>query len=127
MREDIFSLIRDEVNVKEIAHKANLAQDVELDTVLTPELKEEGMVREIMRKIQEMRKGAGYKPKDKISLQYAGDEMFSMIMGKHEKAFMQALGIAKIGQGVQERAVFDIRAELAIDGKALALAIKRAS
>ncbi|MES2216343.1 MAG: class I tRNA ligase family protein, partial [Patescibacteria group bacterium] len=52
------SIIRDEVNVKEVKF-GPLDTDVELDTVLTPELKEEGELRELMRKVQDMRKEKG--------------------------------------------------------------------
>ena len=41
-----------------------------MDTVLTAELKEEGMVREMIRNINEMRKEAKLTPEDKIILYY---------------------------------------------------------
>ncbi len=51
---ELFNLIKDEVNVKEI--KINDADDILLDTNMTPELHEEGMIREIVRNIQDQRK-----------------------------------------------------------------------
>ena len=59
-------LIKEETNVKEI----NFGKVLKLDTEITPELKEEGMVREIIRNIQEARKKAGLKPKDKILIRH---------------------------------------------------------
>lgn len=47
---------------------------VVLDTNLTPELVEEGFVRELISKIQTMRKEAGFEVMDKISIYYHADE-----------------------------------------------------
>ena len=51
---------------------------VVLDTNLTPELVEEGMVREIISKVQTMRKEAGFEVTDHIVLSYEGfDDIFA--------------------------------------------------
>jgi hypothetical protein len=62
--EALLELIRDEVNVKDIARIAGLPEGfvVELDTTITPELKEEGMVREMQRAIQVFRKEKEMRP-----------------------------------------------------------------
>jgi isoleucyl-tRNA synthetase len=49
-------LIRDEVNVKEVAFDGSIEKNVELDFNITPKLKEEGELRELIRKIQDLRK-----------------------------------------------------------------------
>ena len=52
---------------------------VVLDTNLTPELIEEGFVRELISKIQTMRKEAGFEVMDKIAISYqAGDRISSI-------------------------------------------------
>ncbi len=45
-----------------------MAEGFLLDTAMTPELKEEGLVREFVRGIQELRKSEGLTPSDKITL-----------------------------------------------------------
>jgi isoleucyl-tRNA synthetase len=55
-------VIADEVNVKQVVFETGLEDGVVLDTVLTPELKEEGLVREAMRLVQDARKVAKLKP-----------------------------------------------------------------
>jgi len=57
-------LILDEVNVKNVVFDPTLSEDVVLDTTITPELKEEGELREVVRAIQDMRKKAGLSPHD---------------------------------------------------------------
>jgi isoleucyl-tRNA synthetase len=49
-------ILADEVNVKEVAEDPNLEGEAELDATLTPELKEEGILRDLMRRVQEWRK-----------------------------------------------------------------------
>ena len=51
---------------------------VVLDTNITEELKEEGNVREILSKIQNMRKESGFEVADKIKLYVSGNEMLKM-------------------------------------------------
>jgi len=56
----LVDLIKDELNVKEVVVKPGKGElAVELDTTVTPELREEGEARDIIRQIQEARKEAG--------------------------------------------------------------------
>ena len=61
---------------------------VVLDTNLTPELVEEGFVRELISKIQTMRKEAGFEVMDKISIYYHADEKVADIFNKYENDIM---------------------------------------
>ena len=56
---------------------------VVLDTNLTPELIEEGFVRELISKIQTMRKEAGFEVMDKICVSYQADAEISAIFEKY--------------------------------------------
>lgn len=55
-------VVADEINVKDVVH----AKDLRLDTKITPELKDEGEAREIIRQIQQARKDAGCDLAEKI-------------------------------------------------------------
>ncbi len=66
-------VLMDELNVKEIVLENSMNNDdptftVELDTVITPELKIEGEFRELLRKVQDMRKEKGLSVGDKTAL-----------------------------------------------------------
>ena len=54
-----------------------------LDTNLTPELIEEGFVRELISKIQTMRKEAGFEVMDKIRISYEAEEKIKGIFEKY--------------------------------------------
>ena len=57
---------------------------VVLDTNLTPELIEEGYVREIISKVQTMRKEAGFEVMDKIKISLSGNDVIEGIFRAHE-------------------------------------------
>ncbi len=61
-------IIADEVNVKSVNVLVGQAEPVVLDVTITPQLKQEGDVREFMRGIQERRKAEGLAPHDRIEL-----------------------------------------------------------
>lgn len=65
---ELLRILADEVNVKEVVVTRALKDEVELDTTITPELREEGIVREIARMAQDLRQEAGLRPKDSIVL-----------------------------------------------------------
>ncbi len=62
--EELLEILKDEVNVKEIVFGVKIEKEVELDTEITPQLREEGLVREFTRMVQGLRQDAGYKPGD---------------------------------------------------------------
>ncbi len=57
---------------------------VVLDTNLTPELLEEGFVREIISKLQTMRKEAGFEVMDKIAVSYTADEKAAAVFDRNK-------------------------------------------
>ena len=56
---------------------------VVIDTNLTPELVEEGFVREIISKVQQMRKASGFEVMDRISLYVSGNAKVEEIAAKN--------------------------------------------
>jgi isoleucyl-tRNA synthetase len=56
---ELRATVANEINVKEIVENLSMEEEIELDTTLTPELKEEGIVRNLIRRVQEWRKEQG--------------------------------------------------------------------
>ncbi|HEX9364754.1 MAG TPA: isoleucine--tRNA ligase [Candidatus Dormibacteraeota bacterium] len=78
--EDIAAIVRDELNVKSLTFRADR---VELDTVITEELKLEGLAREVVRIIQDRRKKLGLNVEDRIDTRYDADGLLVRALQRH--------------------------------------------
>ncbi len=81
---ELLELIKDEVNVKEIIFDGKIKNEIELDKHITPELKEEGQIRDIIRQVQEVRKEQGLKPEDKILVWFSGTDAINAMLEKNK-------------------------------------------
>ncbi len=122
---ELLDLIKEEVNVKEIVFDSKIKGEAELDTRITPELREEGIIREIIRQIQEMRKIAGFKPKDKILLNYFGSDELNRILEKNKNFILREGKIKNLAQKEKEKELFAAEKETVVDRQKLWLAIKK--
>jgi len=122
---ELLDLIKDEINVKKIVSDSKIKKEVELDSKITPELKEEGIIREVIRNIQEMRKQARLKPKDKIAARCFGGPELNEILTKNKPIIMREGKIKDFQVKKDEKKVFDIKKETMVDQEKLWLAIKK--
>ena len=99
-----------------------------IDPAVTPELKREGHARELISRVQRMRKEAGLAVSDRISLTVAGDQVLNEVIEAHgawiadevlaaELVFVAAAGV----EGEQQRDWHDID----LDGTTARVAITR--
>lgn len=72
---------------------------VVLDVELTDDLIEEGFVREIVSKVQTMRKEAGFEVTDKIQVSAAGNDRIQKLMQDHEEEIRQEVLAEKMCLG----------------------------
>lgn len=94
--DDLLGLLRDEINVKEIVVDPNIEGDVLLDTLITPELREEGLVRELVRNIQEMRRDGDMKPRDEIRVEFKGGGSLKDLLSRWHATIMREVGARTI-------------------------------
>ena len=81
---ELVDLIKDEINVKEVVFDSKIKEAIELDANITPQLKEEGEVREVIRQIQQMRKEMKLVPEDTINVLYQKSEIFDKLLVKNK-------------------------------------------
>ncbi|MSU56067.1 MAG: hypothetical protein EXS51_02035 [Candidatus Taylorbacteria bacterium] len=92
----LVNLIKDEVNVKDVVVDQTIQTEVELDTTMTPELKEEGMFRELVRFVQEMRKTQGFKAGEPATLTVGAEGPSRRFMEQHEDALSRIASLKNI-------------------------------
>ena len=95
---------------------------VVLDTKLTPELIEEGFVREIISKVQTMRKEADFQVTDKIVLSCKGNEKIEKILEDHKEEIQSEVLALRIQTGETTGYVKDWN----INGEEVTLGVERA-
>jgi isoleucyl-tRNA synthetase len=121
----LLALIKEEVNVKEIIFDSKIKNSVELDTKITPELKEEGMVREIIRQIQDLRKKSGFLPKDKILIEYfIEDKKLNNIFERNKEIILKETTAQSINFQ-EEIKLSNSQKTIKVDGNNIYLIIKK--
>jgi len=115
-------IIAEEVNVKQVAHRCSDDCEVQLDVTLTPELKREGLAREVVRFVQNARKSAGLNVDDRIELSLTtDDDELTQAIDEHAGAIRQetlAIILDSIEDGYEVVAL--------VEGKSLNITLKKA-
>lgn len=94
MENEYASIIADEVNVKNVVFDLGENERARLDTTITPELKIEGEVRELMRAIQDARKEMGLMPQDRIVL--IVDDGTKLLIDTMEAEVLRTVGAGEV-------------------------------
>jgi len=93
--------------------------EIELDTALTPELKEEGNVRELIRAIQDLRKKENLIISDSADLKIMTDDQGKAFIERNTPELMKTTGLSAINCVVE----FYGGEETAIDGYRFGLSL----
>jgi len=72
LRPELEAILLEELNIKSARYQGE-GGELALDTEISDELKLEGLARDLVRKIQELRKQSGFAVEDRIRLFYQGD------------------------------------------------------
>jgi isoleucyl-tRNA synthetase len=98
---------------------------VALDTTITPELAEEGLAREIVRRVQALRKQADYDLTDRIIVQYRAEGGLASAIDAYRDAIADEV-LADVVQAVDDPTGDEVL-EDTVDGYAVTLAVQRAA
>ncbi len=121
--ERLMAILKSEVNVKDIACDKSLDREAALDTIITPALREEGLVREVARMFQELRQKAGLEPKDKIVALMELPEKTMQVIDRNEKSFLADIGATVIEFGRSEKFIAEEITKL--EGESVWVAIRK--
>jgi isoleucyl-tRNA synthetase len=119
---ELLEILKEEINVKEIVADPNIEAELKLDTTLTPELREEGMLRDFKRLVQELRQKAGVRPGDPVTL-YIDAPSFASVLEKHAKAFAAEVSARALEFKHTEK--FDAELQTDIDGASIWIGLKK--
>jgi len=138
--ERIEPLVLEELNIKElytdslarVAGKEDsgyvvvgeTSNNVAVSTYITVELEAEGIAREIVHRVQTMRRTAGYDIADHIITYYEGDAAFVQAISAFADYIRQETLSRELEEGVPEDA--DFQETYKISGHSLLLGVKRA-
>lgn len=115
---DFTDILKEELNVKMV----KAGKVFELDLTVTPELKREGLMREVVRNVQSARKAAGLQIDDRIALVLATDDSeLEKAVHEHADTIKQetlALHLTTDGSG-------DYESIVRIEGKELTVKLKK--
>lgn len=105
MSQDLIEILKDELNVKEVVFE-ELASDTStfsfdalvynLDTNITPELKEEGMVRDLVRQVQGWRKEQNMQMSDRPTYTLEGTDEERRIARKYKAEIIAQTGLGEL-------------------------------
>jgi isoleucyl-tRNA synthetase len=135
--EQMSSQVLDELNIKELNIVESLAVDeypewhlaeegglvVLVNTKITQELADEGLARELVHRLQNLRKQAGFDIADYIETYYEGGPAIQRVMGKFEQYIKQETLSRKLAQGSPPQGSFTKNQVL--EGERVTLAVKR--
>jgi len=120
LSEDLINIIKEELNIKEVKIDESQEESIKLDIKITEDLKLEGMAREIIRGIQEMRKEAGYEVDNRIKVGYSGQ---SEVFSKFGDIIKKEVLADELSE--EEMSDADLGKEFNVEGEKVLISIKR--
>lgn len=117
---DFADILREELNVKDVLQ----GNEFSLDLEITPELRSEGLSREVIRHIQSARKDAGLNVDDRIKLSLTTDdnELKDAI-----KAHQQVITDETLTTSLSDSVNYDYSASVKVDGAELTVSLQKQS
>lgn len=108
-------LLVENIQPEGLSTQADRDYTVSLDTTLTPELIEDGFVREVISKVQTQRKETGFEVTDRISLSYSGNYRIAEIIDANKDFIAEEVLASQIqeGEGINPRE-WDINGEICV-------------
>ena len=121
---ELEAIVMDELNLKSVTYGSPEGGEVVLDIAITPELRAEGLARDLVRRIQESRKLAGYSIEDRIEVRFRADQALSAALREWSQHIAQETLAVSLEEGEGDGGWFT--REMKVEGEALALWLRPA-
>ncbi len=127
---DFFAIIQDELNIKTVEFVENDKVDqalvwkedgeikVGLDVKLTPELKKEGLLREIVRTINQIRKDQKLTISDRVSVKFhTKDELLQAVFNEYNEEIKKSVlaDMVEEGDGGEEKEIDEMKVKILVE------------
>ena len=124
---DLESLLKEELNIKSVVYDKSQKELVVLDTELDEELIYEGYAKELMRRIQDMRKEVKYKVDDEIFGQWHSDDSdLSAAINKWSDEIKKDVLLKNFENSPHDNRVYDVEKEFElVAGKKVWVGVKK--
>ncbi|MCL4399835.1 class I tRNA ligase family protein, partial [Patescibacteria group bacterium] len=119
----LVEILKEEVNVKKISFDSELSKDFVLDATITPELKEEGMVRELIRMIQDLRQDGGFTPKDRVVVMLEASQDLNSVVLKNKSILQKEVNAKDVVLKKSDK--FDVEFETKFESSPIWLGLKK--
>jgi isoleucyl-tRNA synthetase len=130
-------LLKEELNIKEVKEVKRVSKGgnwagaeaegikIALNMEISPELRKEGIIKEFLRFLQDMRKSGKFKPKDKIVVRYSGTEELNGIIEANKKEILEESRAVEIKLERKVKEAYGAEKEAVVGENRIWLGIKK--
>ncbi len=122
--QELLEIFKEEINVKKIVYDPKIKGEIELDTKITSALQQEGMLRDLIRYIQEMRKNGNLRPSQLIYLRYTGQDLLERLIQNNLTEIKKEISASQIENGSRRKEAFLVEKEISLNNQKIWLGIK---
>ena len=123
LNDELKAIIAEELNVKEVfSHNRTEAPGVVLNLEISPQLRREGMMREVIRHVQNSRKDAGLQVDDRINLSFRASGPLLEAVNTYEQAIKDETLAVELSYDAE----YEYVARVNVEDQELVISLKKA-
>jgi isoleucyl-tRNA synthetase len=121
-RRELLSIIKEELNVHEVVSAVGERPSISINTELTPELRREGLMREVVRQVQNARKQANLNVDNRIELELKSE---STEVNEAVKQFTDTIKQETLATSLNDQAIDGFETIVKVEGSPLTIRLKQ--
>jgi isoleucyl-tRNA synthetase len=121
-RRELLRIIKEELNVHEVVSAVGERPSISINTELTPELRREGLMREVVRQVQNARKQANLNVDNRIELELKSE---STEVNEAVKQFTDTIKQETLATSLNDQAIDGFETIVKVEGSPLTIRLKQ--